>query len=394
MMHIKIFLVLFVSMQISFSVDFRVDYSFDVNDFFGDPADPNDGLKERRDAIEAVAQFFSDLVEDDFLAIDPAEFTNPSPTWTPSFFDPGTGNFTTLPQNTVIPANEVIVFVGGRNLGGSAGLAGPGGFSQASGSLAWIQRVRGRGQANADSGIAADNTDFAPWGGSIAFNDQLSWNFSLTDNLTGFEFVSVAFHEFCHVLGFGLVDSWENFVTDPGDLFTGPAVVNSYGGQPLVQEANINGNHGHFAAPLIDPENPNDPPSIIPTGPAYGALGAAHGTSQRVMMTPSGLDNGINFDVLTDLDVAALIDIGWEVKTPASIDSVSIQSSLITLGWPSSSFVDYQVIRSADLIAPFTDIGGVQAGDGSVMSFEDANTPSSRAFYRIEATPKFPQPNQ
>jgi len=203
-------LVLLFSATFLSGVNIRIDYSLDTNGFFGDPTNDNDGFKERRDAIEAVAEFFSEILTDNLLAIDPAEFTDV--TWTPRLFHPGTGALFNLPTDMVIPEDEIIIYVGGRALGG-AGIGGPGAFTNTSDISPWIDIVRGRGQANASSANAADNTDFGPWGGSIAFSTTLNWNFSLTENLSGFEFVSTAIHEVCHVLGIGSANSWENLIT-------------------------------------------------------------------------------------------------------------------------------------------------------------------------------------
>ena len=361
---------------VAYAVDIRIDYSLDDNGFFGDPSDPDDGFKERRDAIEAVAAFFSEILTDNLLAIDPSDF--PGASWTPQLFHPATGFLTNLQTDLVIPEDEIVIFVGGRGLGGS-GIGGPGGFSTANGSPEWFARILGRGDQNADSFTDSENSDVAPWGGSISFSTTLNWNFSLTENLGGFEFVSTAIHELCHVLGIGTADSWENLITS-SDLFTGEAVTRSFGANTPVQSANGNGGHGHF-----------EDTSQILMSDSYGSFGATHGTIQRVAMIPSGLDTGRNFRVLSDLDLAALIDIGWEVQVPTTIEELTFSaSSLAVVRWPSSSFIDYQVTRSSNLDSDFVNQGPLQAGNGNILSWEDPTTPTDRAFYRISASSVFP----
>jgi len=262
------YLIFFLFIQNLSAITFKIDYTYDTSNFFGDPNNPSDELKERRDAIEAVAEFFSELIKDEFLQIDNTDFST-NFTWTPRIFHPATGVLFTLPENTVIAANEVRVFVGARDLSGSTlGSAGPGGFSQASGNQAWFDRIRMRGQAS-------QTTDFAPWGGSISFDSPTNWNFSLERNQTGIEFITVALHEFCHILGIGTSSSWENLITE-SDEFIGAAVVQSFGGMPPVQASGTSGGHGHFES--LSNNNP-----LISS--SYGSFGANHGANQRVVIT-------------------------------------------------------------------------------------------------------------
>jgi len=373
-MKYLIFLLLIQNLS---AVNFRIDYSFDTNGFFGDPNDPNDGRKERRDAIEAVAALFSELIQDEFLEINASTFVSsfPGRTWTPRFSNPSTGNIQELAINTVIPENEVIVYVGARDLGGNVlGRAGSG-FLSASGTTPWLEHVQGRGQANAGA-FDGSNTDIAIWGGSIAFdsddpNDSArTWNFSLSENEPGQEFVGVAIHEFCHVLGIGSADSWDNLI-DANNNFLGPVTFRSLGSFLA-----IDGDGSHFSDAISD--------SL-----SFGSFDVEHGIVQPASMRPSISDNGVKFNVISDLDLAALIDIGWEVRVPAAIEPLTFQSSLATLTWPTSSFVNYQISRASNL-TDFTEIGVEINGDGSRMMWSDASTPTDKAFYRIEETPVFP----
>ena len=186
----------------------KIDYTYDTNNFFN--------TTERRAAIEAVAKFFGDAIQDNLLEIDNTQFNQA--TWSADFIHPETG-LTESISNLIVPEDTVIVYVGARNLGESIlGRAGPGGFS-AGGFPPWFARIRGRGQTDAESDTASLRTDYSLWGGSIAFDVDTTWNFSLTDNNAGFEFVSVALHEMGHVLGVGTADSWNNLVNGSG-LFT------------------------------------------------------------------------------------------------------------------------------------------------------------------------------
>ena len=187
------------------ALDIQIDYSLDDNNFFN--------TQERRDAIEAVAQFYGDLLQDNLLRIDSSEFPS-NFFWVPSIFHPATGAFTSLDE-LVIPEDTIIVFVGSRNLRGNRrGEAGPGGFSNARGDEEWFDLLFGRGQAGAEFRFEQANqrTDIGLWGGVISFDSDTTWNFSLTENQPGFEFVNVALHEMAHVLGIGVSDPWTNLV--------------------------------------------------------------------------------------------------------------------------------------------------------------------------------------
>ncbi len=192
------------------ALEIRIDYTYDTNNFFD--------TAEKRNAIESVARFYGEMISDNLLRIDPSEFSQAS--WSAVFTNPQTGG-TGVIDEPVIPENVIIVFVGARELGGStAGRAGPGGYS-AGGFQSWFERIDGRGSAAAAADPNTARTDFALWGGSIAFDTPRTWNFSRTANSTGTEFVSVALHEMGHVLGIGTADSWDNLLS--GGTFNGSA---------------------------------------------------------------------------------------------------------------------------------------------------------------------------
>ncbi|MGF1453225.1 MAG: PEP-CTERM sorting domain-containing protein, partial [Opitutales bacterium] len=118
-MRIWLLLCLGLATAVAPAVEIRIDYTYDTSNFFSTP--------ERRAAIEAVARFFSELLEDELLEIDPADFTQAS--WIATFTHPATGA-RELIENPVIPANTIIEYVGARALSiNTTGLAGPGAFS-------------------------------------------------------------------------------------------------------------------------------------------------------------------------------------------------------------------------------------------------------------------------
>lgn len=270
-----------------------IDYSFDSQGFFTDTA--------RRDALEEVAASISATLDDSLDAIAPSGGN----TWSQRFFHPGTGAFGSFVSNPTVDADELVIYAGGRDLGGGAGIGGPGGF-EAGGNQAWFDTITQRGE----SGVAS-NDDFAPWGGAVSFATGLNWHFEeSTSGLTSGEtdFRSVAYHEIYHVLGFGVSDSWNARVS--GLTFTGAAAVAEYDGTGNVP---LDADQSHFAqgitddgvASLLDPAIPN-------------------GTRE--------LPN--------NLDQASMIDIGWEIVSPA-IGSVTVSGNdLIVDGTDDANLIE------------------------------------------------------
>jgi Matrixin len=331
----------------------QIDYTYDTNNFFN--------TQVKKDAIEAVAKFYGDLIQDNLLRIDPADFDQAS--WTAKPINPTTGSQISIPD-LVVPADTMIVYVGSRVLVAprlaETVLPGYG----AGGTAPWFAHLAGRGSAGAAAEVSK-RTDFAPWGASIAFDSTTTWNFSLSRNLVGFEFTSVALHEMGHALGIGTSHSWINKVV--AGAFTGPAAVRSYGSTPPVQSGN-----SHFEATT----NPS---------PAFGSFSKAHGTTSPVTMLGVLTEDDTTFVIPTDLDLAALVDCGWEIRPPLSLTTTALTPSAAGFTWKSSSFLDYTVQRSTDLLT-FSDPSGLVAGNGKVKTWSDATPPLGQAFYRLRST--------
>ncbi len=334
----------------------QIDYSYDTDNFFNTP--------EKREAMEAVAGFFEEVLADNLLRIDPSEF--PSASWTARFTHPSTGGQESI-VDLVVPEDTLIIYVGARALQEQvSGQGGPGAFS-ASGFQSWFDRVRGRGNPGA-LGPDIEQTDFAPWGGSMTFNSSVSWNFSLTENQPGREFVTVALHEMMHVLGIGTAPSWNNLRS--GGKFNGPAAVQSFGSAPDADS-------GH----LLDADST-----------LFGSFGATHGQMRPALMLPVWIDTGTNFDVATDLDLAVLEDIGWQIRPREPMETKALSPARAEFEWQSVSFLDYRVERSTDLV-DFPGGSGTLPGNGQMLDWSDPAPPTGRAFYRLAAEPNTPQPS-
>jgi hypothetical protein len=245
------------------AVTVQLDYTYDSAGFFADPA--------RRSLLQAVADSITGNFNDSLAAIVP----NAGNTWTAGFVNPITNEPVTL-TNPVIPANTLIVFVAGGPLGSNElGIAAGGSYS-ARGSSAWLNLVANRGQA--------EGSDTGPWGGFIGFDTGTQWYFGTgTPAGNQFDFAGVAAHELLHILGFGLgAPSYDRWTTTGN--FTGP------------------NSQAVFGSPVpLDPSDRDHWNANVRIGGVMPLM---------VPSIPAGMAREV-----TNLDYAALADIGWQVGT-------------------------------------------------------------------------------
>ena len=267
------------------AITIDIDYLYDARHTFFD-------AQQQRDALAAAANFFEQVLTDRLDPIVP----HGEKQWIARFTNPATGGQTFIP-NLHVPADTLIIMAAGRDLPGKErGQGGPG-SAEALGSSDWGDTLAGRGQTNS-SGTGA--TDFGPWGGSITFDTTTSegtprdWNFRLDAGPSPGQddFYSIALHELGHVLGLGVAESWNTWVDTNNHHFTGPASVAQFGG-PIELDATISNADFHWSQNSIS--------RVFP-----------HGSSQTPLMVPI---SGGRREV-TELDVAALADIGWEIASP------------------------------------------------------------------------------
>jgi len=295
----------------------ELDLKYDTNGFFN--ANP-----AAQTALEAAATIYENLIVDRLDEIRPASDRS----WVPTFTHPGTGarfpdplptqeNPNVPERNRFVPANTLVVFAGGRNLDGSAlGVAGPGGAIVGLGDNDWAVTVNTRGESNT---FGANATDFGPWGGAVSFDTHVdagsttarNWHFDPStlpgpgDN----DFFSVALHEFGHILGIGTSAAWHALVTtdeNGQNFFNGPSAVETFGGPIPLQDGSF---PSHFAASGIFPEPLLDP----------------------------NLTTGTR-KLLTELDVAALRDIGWQIVPEPTTLTVIVTTVLLLFGRRTSPY--------------------------------------------------------
>ena len=273
--------ILLVACQTASAITINLDYSHDTNGFFTSNT-------YSKNLMETAASYFETHLTDSLSAITSSGSNN----FSAHFTDPGTGSSASI-DNYSVAADTITVYVGGRDLGSSTlGLGGPGGFG-VSGSTSFYESIVYRGEAGSGyndkptAGVIA--TDFHPWGGSISFNTTSNWYFdddvATTESFSGSDFFSVALHELGHVLGLGTADSWDNLINGSGE-FTGANAVAANGGNVALADT------GHWD---------------------YGTMSFVDGVAQEAAMDPN-LTTGTR-KLFTDLDLAALDDIGWDVAT-------------------------------------------------------------------------------
>jgi hypothetical protein len=298
------------------AIDIVIDYTYDTNDFFtvGSPA---------RSTIEAVADFYSEILDDTFSPIStppplvsslPPE-QNPGTAyweWTMLFNHPSAAGQVTLLDET-IEADEYRIYVGAKNLPGDAigqgGTGGRGWRSYNDGGYFTTEEVDQINAITAAFSTAVTTRGepggFAAWGGRVSFDldASVNWHFDHTTPPVEGEndLLSVAIHEIGHALGLGGSSAWTALTTGSGDaaLFTGAAASAVYGGYVPLAYNLVEG------IPVADKAHWRE-------GIASTVFGSA--AAQEAAMDPS-LTVGTR-KRLTALDAAALTDIGWTVLEP------------------------------------------------------------------------------
>jgi hypothetical protein len=267
------------------AVAVQLDYSFDSNGFFNDPS--------RR----AILQQAVNDVAANLNANLPGILPGGGNTWSETFYNPANGQQVSIP-NPIVGGNTLVIYVGGRGIGGpEAGFGGSGGYS-ASGTQDWLNSLAGRGPGGS-----------LLWGGSITFDTSTNWFFgSATAGLGAnqVDFVSVAEHEFGHVLGIGTSPRW--FSQSSGGAFHGANADAVFGGAV--------------------PESADG---------AHWADGTSIGGSRASLDPTLMMGTRVTF---SSLDYAGLNDLGWAPSVapqpiispqPLSVAPVPVGNSLLSL---------------------------------------------------------------
>ena len=203
-------------------ITIEFDDSYDTSGFFS--ANP-----QAMTVLQEAGQILGGQLENSLAAITP----NPGAgnTWNafvPNPSDPG-GNIALT--NPTIPANTIIVYVGGSSVTSLYQVFTPG-YSE-SGSSSWGDLISSRGQTG---GLAGS----APTTGSISFGTGTNWSFGGTSSLPGasqYDFLTATLEAMGTILDIGTAASWKSGVNATGHVFTGAHAEASYGG-PVPLSAN------------------------------------------------------------------------------------------------------------------------------------------------------------
>jgi hypothetical protein len=294
-------------------IHIQFDYSLDTSNFFANNPQAKVTLQQAADALASQITNNLTAIVPDASNSWTATINNPT-----QFINPQTGTIPTLSlPNLTIPANTLVVFVGGGIVPAGAsedGVGGPGGFSSSNTSLAFYNNILARGQAGA---LSSPPTAFSPYGGSITFADNVNWYFGTDPNSPQgqIDFYTAATHELGHVLGIGTAPTWNAHVSN--GTFTGPHAEASYGGPVPLDQTEGAASNSHWAQTDLS-------------------------AGQQPVMTPIVPPGTQGF---TPLDFAGLQDIGWippgvlgsgpaPTLTPTNATITNVSSTNVVAGQP------------------------------------------------------------
>jgi hypothetical protein len=359
------------------------DYTYDTGNFFG-------GTNTwRRAILERAADDIEARIADTTLR---AISSNGSTglLWELDFSHPSSSGFVVL-SNRAIPANVVLVFVGAKSFGGGGGYEDVS-FGETGG--AWFDNVNPanaahtnfaynvlfRGQPGGNISTGANTQDFGPWGGSVSFaNNVTNWYFdpdpSTIEAVTNkLDFYSVAIHELFHVLGFGTAGEVGN--PDFIGSWSAKIVSNKFTGTNAARVFGTN-------VPISTSNNPQHWVQTI-TNRASGGI-----VPQEASLTPA-ISGAYFRKYITDLDWAAMKDIGWQVVPLPGSEFVIMTNTTTRVGtnfitaltWRAQPGESNVVLFATNLAGPFTAVSTNLVATNVVGRYTYTNS-SPRGFFRI-----------
>jgi hypothetical protein len=320
-----------------------LDYSYDTAGFFN--AERREVMDMAADSINRWVDTLSPIVE------------SGGNTWVAQYFRPDTGVGVVIPAGSgfSVPANDIRVYVGARDLGAPylaiAQSSGAVGF----GTQAWKDTVSYRGQTP-----GPPHVDFGPWSSSVAFNTNpaIDWYSQANPTQIGggqYDLFTVAAHELLHVFGFGIAPSYFSLAST-GD-FVGPKAIAAGSASNPSLTLSAGGDHW-----------------------AEGTTGLLVGQQQSSIITPT-IWPGSRLRP-TNLDLAAVDDLGWQAALSGDLNRdrvvdfsdaftfVSYYGMQHTAGWSKGDFNGDGHVTFDDAFEMVSNYGASYATDAAAMSIE------------------------
>ncbi len=325
------------------AINIRVDYTYDTNNFFDTP--------QKQAAMEAVADRYERIIQTNLVGVSPAGTgTGTPPHWRVGFTHPGTGDpfqLSTAPSSALdlvaplgladeygfagLAVDEWIVFVGGRPLNGAAGRGGTSTGTNIHSTYEDLNGPMHRGFVSNTPGVLTSGRDLPAWGGSLSLATDLvdPWHFDLATPAppNTIDFYSIALHEVGHALGLniGFWNQWKQYMSSV--KYTGPAVIAAHNADnnannTFLQVRNatdVHWSNNAFGSFIYEDGDPN----------LVGTVGL--GVLQSPLMDAfADFDASLRRLELTNVDVAALRDLGWTVQ----LNVIPEPTSLVVIAAP------------------------------------------------------------
>ena len=354
------------------AINITVDYRYDTGNFFN--------TTQKRATIEAAAARYSAIITTSLSAVTLSDNTIDPRI---SFYKPGnpTSSFevsSAVSRSTdalanlggtageyrgpwSIAADQWILYVGGGSLSGSAAAQGGTGTGYN------LPSVYSSGSSHLNRGFRAfGSTNNLPvWGGAITFDNDGStaWHYDLNTAGVGAtaDLYSIALHEIGHTLG--LSYTWlEWSIFSSGNHFSGPKALAAYNADNGTSRTSLNevgGTDHHWQDGVYDS-------FIFPNGnPNYvGTVGP--GVPQDLLMEPiSNYTQTVHRFELTNVEVAALRDLGWSVITSQVSGDINGDGLFDARDYPLWRKSNGTQAQYAAWRASFRPLGGSGTSDGA-----------------------------
>ena len=420
----------------------QIDYSLDSNSFFSASGNPGGatGATKARSALEAAAARWSAIINQTLQPVfvndhptadirlsfpDPSNFTagveNPTAIFevyeassaasagTDSLVSPGSRPPANQYRNGIsIPADTFVIYVGGRGLLDDALTAGLIGYN--------YDAVINDPDSFLNRGFNNGNLSLPTWGSSISFNSnensdadpntlERKWHFDHTTEVPGDtkDFYSVALAEIGHALGVGLFyTDWTKSIVN--SEYRGPFNLAMYQSENggAIDSLELQGPQkryfarGLYTSKIFSGGNPNyvgtvgpdaQQPLLFQARPTAPPL-----SSPDLLDFVPGIIHGQRFEI-TNLDVAAINDIGWSLIVRPPENEVSYLTltrgpgATVTLTFPSEVDASYTIQTSTNMV-DWMNVTPAFPSEGTTSDWNDGEAgfsdPLGSAFARSE----------